>query len=157
MLNIWGYHNCVYQHGVIKKNFFFLSFPSLSCSKPVLLGKKEVMDNKVPCFRLLRMHLLLHCMNLSSKLHMLEAGETPWKQRGLLMAFPSSRKVFGTMRERASIPKNLSYDEILCLHACSVHWEGTLPSVTFFLNSSFQICLERQTICKLVVLPIFRK
>ena len=33
------------------------------------------------------MHLLLHCMDLSSRLHMLEASERPWKQRGLLMAF----------------------------------------------------------------------
>ena len=92
------------------------------------------MQNRTPCSGLLRMHLLLHCMDLSSWLHMLEAGETPWKQRGLLMAFPFSHKTFGTLRGLASILKNLSCDEILCLHACSVHWEGTLlPQLLFSL------------------------
>ena len=86
----------------------FLPCRSLSCSKPVLLGSKEEMHSKTPCSRLLRMHLLLHCTDLSFKLHMLEAGETPWKQRGLLMAFRLSHKVFGTLRGLASIPKNLS-------------------------------------------------
>ena len=95
MLNIW-YHNCVCQHGVIK--IIFLSCPSPSCSKLVLLDRKEGMHNKTPCSRLLRMHLLLHCVDLCSKLHILEAGEAPWKQRGLLMAFPFSHKVFGTLR-----------------------------------------------------------
>ena len=60
------------------------------------------------------------------------AGETPWKQRGLSMAFPFSRKVFGTLMGLASILKNLSCDEILRLHACSVNWEGTLLSQLLF-------------------------
>ena len=33
----------------------------------------------------------------------------------------------------SSIPKNLSCDEILRVHACSVHWEGTLLSQLLFL------------------------
>ena len=91
MLNIWGYHNCLptwcYQL------IFFLSCPCLSCSEAALLVRKEGMHNKTPCSRLLRMHMLLQCMDLSSRLHMLEAGETPWKQRGLLMAFSFSRSL----------------------------------------------------------------
>ena len=66
---------------------FFLSSPSLSCSKPVLLSRKEEIHNKTPYSSLLNA-LLLRCINLSSKLHILEAGETPWNQRCLLMAFP---------------------------------------------------------------------
>ena len=71
------------------------------------------------------------------------------------MALPFSHQVFGTLGELASIPKNLSCGEILCLHACSVHWEGTLLSQLLFsfLNSSFQICLERQTIFKFFCPP----
>ena len=78
------------------------------------------------------LHLLLQCMDLSYRLHMWEAGETPWKQRGLLMDFAFSHKIFGTLRGLASILKNLSFDEILYLHACSVHWEGTLLSQLLF-------------------------
>ena len=110
----------------------FLSCSSLSCSEPVLLGREKGVHNKTPCSRLLRMHLLLHCMDLSSRLHMLEAGETPWKQRGLLMSFLFLRKVYGTLKGLPSILKNLSCDEILCLHACSIHWEGTLLSQLLF-------------------------
>ena len=72
---------------------FFLSC-SLSCIKSVLLARKEEMHNKTLCSRLLRMHLLLHCMDLSSKLHMLEASEATWNQRGLLIASPFSHLVF---------------------------------------------------------------
>ena len=140
MFNIWEYHNCVCQHGVIETNFFVLSFSILFIT--VLLGRNEGMHNKTPCSRLLRMHLLLHCVDLSSKPHLLEACETPWKQRGLLMAFQFSRKVFGTLRGLASILKNLSCDEILCLHACSVHWEGTLLSqlLSIWICSDFISC-----------------
>ena len=92
------------QHGVIKKKN--LSCPSLSCSEAALLVRKEGMHNKTPCSRLLKMHMLLQCMDLSSRLHMLEAGETLWKQRGLLMAISFSRKVFRTLR-LAFIQKSL--------------------------------------------------
>ena len=54
ILNIWGYHNYVCQLGVIK--IIFLSCPSLSCSEPVLIGRKEGKHNKTPCSALLRMH-----------------------------------------------------------------------------------------------------
>ena len=131
----------------------FLSCSSLSCSEPVLLGREEGVHNKTPCSMLLRMRLLLHCMDLSSRLHMLEAGETPWKQRGLLMSFLFLHKVYGTLKGLASILKNLSCDEILCLHACSIHWGYSVVTVTFFLISSSQICLKRQTICKFFVPP----
>ena len=54
ILNIWGYHNYVCQHGIIK--IIFLSCPSLSCSEPVLIGRREGVHNKTPCSALLRMH-----------------------------------------------------------------------------------------------------
>ena len=57
---------------------------------------------------------------------------TPWKQKGPSMAFPFSYKVFETVRGLASILKKLSSDEFLCLHACSVCWEGTLLSHLVF-------------------------
>ena len=82
------------------------------------------------CFTLLAFVATMY--GLSYRLHMWEAGETPWKQRGLLMDFAFSRKIFGTLRGLASILKNLSFDEILYLHACSVHWEGTLLSQLLF-------------------------
>ena len=63
---------------------------------------------------------------------MLKADETPCKKRGLLMVIPISQKVIGTLRGLASILKNLFCDEILCHHACSVHWEGTLLSQFIF-------------------------
>ena len=115
------------------------------------------MHNKTPCSRLLRMHLLLHCVDLCSKLHILEAGEAPWKQRGLLMAFPFSHQVFGTLRgyllfRRICLATRFYVcmlvqctGKVLCCHNY------------FFVNCSFQICLERQTICELFVAPIFRK
>ena len=61
---------------VLLKLSFFLSCPSVSCSVPVLLGRKEGRHNEIPCSRLLRMHLLLHCMDLSFRLHMLDTLET---------------------------------------------------------------------------------
>ena len=90
------------------------------------------MHNRTPYSRLLRMDLLLHCMDLSSMLHVLETGETSWKQISLLMTFRFLHKVFGTLRGLASISKNVSFGEVLCLHVCSVHWEGTLQSQLLF-------------------------
>ena len=110
----------------------FLSCLFLSCSESVLLGRKEGLHNKTLCSRFLKINSLLHCMDLSSRQHILEANETPWKQRGLLMAFSFSHKVFRTVRGLASILKNLSCDEILCLNAYSVHWESTLLSQLLF-------------------------
>ena len=61
---------------IVLSKLIYLSCPFF-CSEPELLGRKEGMHNKTPCSRLLRMHLLLHCMDLSYRLHMLEAHETP--------------------------------------------------------------------------------
>ena len=106
--SIFGGNTTVSAKMVLSK-LIFLSCPFLSSSEPMLLGRKEGINNKTPCSRLLRMHSLLQCM--------LEADDTPWKQRGLLMAFPFSHKVFGTLGV-VSILKNLSCDEICrCLHA----------------------------------------
>ena len=74
--SIFGGTTTVSANMVLSK-LTFLSYPSLSCSEPVLLDRKEVMHNETPYLRLLRMHLLLHCMDFSSRLHMLEVGETP--------------------------------------------------------------------------------
>ena len=62
---------------------------------------------------------------------------TPWKQKGPSMAFPFSYKVFETVRGLASILQKLSIDEFLCLHACSVCWEGTLLSQLLFSLIAF--------------------
>lgn len=75
----------------------FLSCPSLSFVELVLSGRKEEMHQKTPSFRSFRMHWLLHCVDLTSGLHLFEADETPWKERGLLIAFPILCKVFGTL------------------------------------------------------------
>ena len=94
------------------------------------------MHNETPCSRLLGMHLLLECICctvwISPPGYICWKLVRPWKQRGLSMAFPFSRKVFGILMGLASILKNLSCDEILRLHACSVNWEGTLLSQLLF-------------------------
>lgn len=101
---------------MILSKLMLLFYPFLSFTEPLLLGRKERMHNKTQYFRSLRIHCLLHCVDISSKLHMLGADETPWKQRGLLIAFPLSRKVFGTLKGLAVILKNLLSNEVLCLH-----------------------------------------
>ena len=79
------------------------------------------------------MHLLLHYVHLSSRLHILEVDEALREQRGLLMALPLSHKVSGTLRGLASILNNLSCDKILCLHDFSVHWKILCRRNYFFL------------------------
>ena len=62
---------------MVLSKLIFLSCPFLSCSEPVLLDRKEGTHHKTPCSRLLRTHSLLHYMDLSSRLYMLVAIETP--------------------------------------------------------------------------------
>ena len=76
--SIFGRTTTVSVNMVLSNFFFFFWLCTfLSCSEPVLLDRKEGMHNKTPCSRLLGMNLLLHGMDLSSRLHMLEDGETP--------------------------------------------------------------------------------
>ena len=95
MWNILGNHSCVYQHGAIKIMFFALSF-SILC-RTCVIDRKEEIHQKTPSFRSFRMHWLLHCVDLTSRIHLLEADETPWKQRGLLITFTILYKVFVTL------------------------------------------------------------
>ena len=156
LCSIFGGNTTVSANMVLLE-LIVLSCPSLSYSEPVLVGRKKGMHNKTLCSRLLRIHLLLQCLDVSSRLHMLEAGETSWKQRGLLMAFPFSCKAFGALRGLASIlEKVLQQDSMSpCLFSALRGYSAV--TVTFVFNSSFQICSERQTICKLFVPPICRK
>ena len=62
---------------MVSSVLIFLPCSALFRSEPVLLGRKEGLHNKTPCSRLLRMHPLLHSMDLSLRLHMLEVDETP--------------------------------------------------------------------------------
>ena len=74
--SIFGGTKSASANKMLSKLIFWFC-PSLSCSELKLLGRMEVMHCKTPCFRLLGMHWLLHCMHLPSRLHMLEADETP--------------------------------------------------------------------------------
>ena len=130
MFNIWGYQICLCQQDIIKIIFFVLSFPIFF--RTCAVRQNGGMHSKTPCFRLLRMNRLLHCMHLPSRLHMLQTDETPWKQRHQFMAFPFSQKFFGALTKLAFILKNLSCDKILCLHLYSAHWEGSLLSQWLF-------------------------
>ena len=83
-------------------------------------------------------------------LHVLEADETPWKQRGLLMAFQFSHKVFGTLC--GWLASSLATRLFVCM---PVQFTGNVLCSYFFFNSSSQSCLERQTISKFFVPSIF--
>ena len=70
-------------------------------------------------------------------LHVLEADETPWKQRGLLMAFQFSHKVFGTLC--GWLASSLATRLFVCM---PVQFTGNVLCSYFFFNSSSQSCLE---------------
>ena len=148
MLNILGVSKLCMSKWCYQNSYVCLT---LSCPEPVLLGRKKIkerMHNKTPCSRLFRMHLWLHCIDVSSRLHMLKADETPCKKRGLLMIIPISQKVIGTLRGLASILKNLFF-YVSMLVQCTGKVLCCPSSFFLYINSNSKICLERQTICKI--------
>ena len=136
---------------MVLSKLFVLSCPFLFCSEPVL--KTERLECIIKLLvQVIENTFLLHCKDLSSMLHVLEADETPWKQRGLLMAFQFSHKVFGTLC--GWLASSLATRLFVCM---PVQFTGNVLCSYFFLNSSSQSCLERQTISKFFVPSIFRK
>ena len=131
----------------------FLSCPSLSFVELVLSGRKEEMHQKTPSFRSFRMHWLLHCADLTSGLHLLEADETPWKERSLLTAFPILYKVFGTLSFHSE-GSALRRDS-MSAYLFSRLGRYSAVTVIFFLNNSSQICLKGQIICKFLYSPFY--
>lgn len=136
---------------MVLSKLFVLSCPFLFCSEPVL--KTERLECIIKLLvQVIENAFLLHCKDLSSMLHVLEADETPWKQRGLLMAFQFSHKVFGTLC--GWLASSLATRLFVCM---PVQFTGNVLCSYFFFNSSSQSCLERQTISKFFVPSIFRK
>ena len=126
---------------MVLSNLIFLSCPSLSCSEPVLLGRKEEIHNKNPLFQLIEnARVATQCRSLLQAIYVvrwLDALEAKRSVNG----FPIfTQSVWNTEGARFHSEESVLWRDYMsaCLFSA--------VTVTFFLNSSCQICLQRQAI-----------
>ena len=105
---------------MVLSNLIFLSCPSLSCSEPVLLGRKEEIHNKNPLFQLIENACVAtQCRSLLQAIYVVRWRDALEAKRSV-NGFPIFTQSVWNTEGAASILKNLSCGEIICLHACSV-------------------------------------
>ena len=119
------------------------------------------MHNETPCSRLLGMHLLLEC--ICCTVWISPPGYICWKLVSWWDTLEAKRSINGFPiftqslwnTDGASFHSEESFLRRDSTSACLFSELGRYSAVTatFFLNSSSQICFERQTICNFFVLP----
>ena len=122
------------------------------------------MHNETPCSRLLGMHLLLEC--ICCTVWISPPGYICWKLVSWWDTLEAKRSINGFPiftqslwnTDGASFHSEESFLRRDSTSACLFSELGRYSAVTatFFLNSSSQICFERQTIWNFFVLPSSR-
>ena len=95
------------------------SILSLYTLKVVLWGRMEGIHNTDLSCKFLRMHFWPYCKDLASKLHTLEADETPWVKEDLSKMLPILYNLFEKVWHLSSILRILFFNKTLNL---LVHW-----------------------------------